>query len=95
MYKSRRKLRQLKTLAKVVASFTVHFIPEQDGGYSVMVPALPGCYTQGDTFEEAERYAHDAIRLYLQSLVAHGEPIPHEGETVFKRISVAVNPRRV
>ncbi len=74
--------------AKKVASFTVHFIPEEVGGYSVVVPALPGCYTQGETFEEAERNAQDAIQLYLESLISHGEPIPFEGETVFKRVSV-------
>lgn len=87
---------QSKTyLEKTVASFTVHFLTEDDGGYSVIVPALPGCNTQGDTFEQAEMNARDAIALYIESLQAHGEPIPLEGETVFKRVSVPITHQAV
>ncbi len=42
------------------------------------VPALPGCYTQGDTLEEALANARDAVRLYLEDLAAEGEPVPEE-----------------
>ena len=59
--------------------YTAVLTPEPDeGGYSVAVPALPGCYTQGDTLEEALEHARDAIRLYLDDLEAEGEPIPVE-----------------
>jgi antitoxin HicB len=51
--------------------YTVILIPEDEGGYSVDVPALPGCYTQGETKEEA-------IELYLESCRAHNEVIPQE-----------------
>ncbi|MBM3157206.1 MAG: type II toxin-antitoxin system HicB family antitoxin [Chloroflexi bacterium] len=51
---------------------------EPEGGYSVEVPALPGCYTQGDTRKEAIAMAKEAIALYLESCKAHGEPIPEE-----------------
>lgn len=44
------------------------------------VPALPGCVTQGETLEEAITMARDAIGLYLESLIADGEPIPEEHE---------------
>ena len=84
-----------KSVARKVLSYTVHFIPEADGGYSVIVPALPGCNTQGETFEEAEKNACEAIELYLESLLAHREAIPQEGETVLKRITVSVDPRAV
>jgi predicted RNase H-like HicB family nuclease len=57
----------------------LHPVPEA-GGYSVTVPALPGCLTQGDTLEEAIAMAKDAIRLYLKSLIADGEPVPEEPE---------------
>ena len=50
---------------KTIRSFTVIFEPAQEGGYVVRVPALPGCATQGDTFEEAQKMAHDAIQGYL------------------------------
>ena len=58
--------------------YTVILIPEEEGGYSVEVPALPGCYTQGETREEAISMAREAIELYLESLKAHGEPVPRE-----------------
>ena len=59
--------------------YTVILHPEpEEGGYSVTVPALPGCVTQGETFEEAIAMAKDAIRLYVETLRAEGEPIPEE-----------------
>jgi antitoxin HicB len=57
-------------------SFTVFFEPAIEGGYVVTCPALPGLVTEGDTLAEAKRMAKDAIRLYLESLRADGEPIP-------------------
>lgn len=45
--------------------FTVHLIEEPEGGYSVEVPELPGCFTEGDTLEEALANAREAIECYL------------------------------
>ena len=50
--------------------------PEAEGGFSVTVPALPGCTTQGETREEALSMIREAIEVYIESLVAHGDPIP-------------------
>jgi len=50
----------------------------EDGGYTVTVPALPGCITEGDTREEAIANAKEAILLYLESLQKDGEPIPED-----------------
>jgi len=58
--------------------YTVILIPEEEGGYSVDVPALPGCYTQGETKKEAISMAKEAIELYLESCQAHNELIPQE-----------------
>lgn len=58
--------------------YTVILVPEEEGGYSVEVPALPGCYTQGETREEAIAIVKEAIELYLESCKAHNEPIPEE-----------------
>ncbi len=44
----------------------VLFEQEKDGGYSVSVPSLPGCVSQGDTFEEATKNIQEAIELYLE-----------------------------
>ena len=56
--------------------YEVLLTPEQGGGYSVTVPALPGCTSQGETCEEALAMIREAIELYLESLDAHGDPIP-------------------
>lgn len=58
--------------------YTIILVPEEQGGYSVGVPALPGCYTQGETRKEAIAMAKEAIALYLESCKAHNEPIPQE-----------------
>ena len=61
--------------------YTIILQPDTDeGGYTVTVPALPGCITQGDTLEEAIAMAKDAIKLHLEVLAADGEPIPEERE---------------
>jgi len=57
-------------------NFTVVYEGQPEGGYVVSVPALPGCHTEGRTFEEAQKMAVDAIRSYIASLKKHGEPIP-------------------
>jgi predicted RNase H-like HicB family nuclease len=40
--------------------------PSDDGGYTVYVPSLPGCISEGDTLEEALAIIQDAIELYLE-----------------------------
>jgi len=49
---------------------------EPEGGYTVLVPSLPGCITYGDTIEEAIKMAKEAIELYIESLREHGDEIP-------------------
>ena len=61
--------------------YTIILDPDPDeGGYTVTVPTLPGCVTQGETLEEAIAMAKDAIRLYIETLIALGEPVPEERE---------------
>lgn len=71
-----------KNLRKQVYNYTVIFEPAEEGGYVAHVPALPGCATQGDTFEEAETMAKDAIETYLKALQDMHEEIPIEPEKV-------------
>ena len=54
---------------------------EPEGGFTVTVPALPGCITYGETMDEAIANAKEAAELFLESLKAHGEPIPTEENT--------------
>ena len=59
--------------------YTVVLTPDpEEGGYTVRVPALPGCNTQGDTREEALANAREAIEGYLETLRELGRPIPEE-----------------
>lgn len=61
--------------------YTIILHPDIDeGGYTVTVPALPGCVTQGETLEEAIAMAKDAIRLHVEALIADGELVPEERE---------------
>lgn len=42
--------------------------PDEEGGYTVYVPALPGCISEGDTKEEAINNIKEAIELYLETI---------------------------
>lgn len=46
----------------------VYLEPSEEGGYTVTVPALPGCISEGDTKEEAIQNIREAIELYLESV---------------------------
>ena len=48
--------------------YVVQIIPEDEGGYSVIVPGLPGCVSQGETREEALDNIREAISLYLEAV---------------------------
>lgn len=52
----------------------------EEWGYNAVVPALPGCRTFGETKDEANAHALDAIEAYLGSLGKEGDPIPLEVE---------------
>ncbi len=52
--------------------YKVVFDPQDEGGYTVYVPALPGCVSQGETSDEALTNIKEAIEIYLQSLEARG-----------------------
>ncbi len=49
---------------------------DEDGVFVAQVPSLPGCISQGATRQEALSGIREAITLYLESLAAHGDPIP-------------------
>ena len=61
-------------------TYTILLEPEEGGGYAVSVPALPGCFTQGRTIEEAIERAAEAVSVHIAGLEADGEPVPEERE---------------
>lgn len=66
------------------------FEPAEEGGYVVTCPALPGLVTEGETMEEARRMAEDALRLYLETLIEDGLPIPADKIPIAQPVEIAV-----
>ena len=69
-------------------SYRILLRKEPEGGYTVIVPSLPGCVTYGDTIEEAIEMAKEAIELYIESLKEHDEEIPTEEGTLEYTLTV-------
>ncbi len=69
-------------------SYHVVLEPDPDGGYVAVVPAFPGCYSQGDTVEEALSNARDAISLTVEDMRANGEPIPDPAGELIGKVAV-------
>jgi len=53
----------------------VVLIPDETGGYTVEVPSLPGCISEGDTLDDALTNIKEAIELWIEDAIAHGEEI--------------------
>lgn len=70
--------------------FTVNIERGEDNHFVVSVPALPGCFSQGDTYEEAVAMAEDTIRGYLQLALEKGKSIPVEKRSA-KRVMLNVH----
>lgn len=56
----------------------VILIPDETGGYVVEVPSLPGCYSQGESVEEALENIREAIDLHIEDILASGEEVPDD-----------------
>ena len=72
-----------------VMDFTVFLEPdEEDGGYVVTCPSLQGCYSQGETVEEALANIREAIELCLEDMEAHGESLPDPSKVLVEKVVV-------
>lgn len=60
----------MKKLTKKVYQYTAVFEPDKSGAYTVTIPALPGCISEGETFEEALKNIQEAAELYLEGVKA-------------------------
>lgn len=69
--------------------YTIILTPGQpdEGGYCVEVPTLPGCFTEGETIEQAICNAKEAVAGYLQSLLDDGLPLPVESDNTISIIA--------
>ena len=74
-----------------IKSYSIILKSEPEGGYTVIVPSLPGCVTYGKTVEEAKNMAKDAIEVYVSSLEKHQESVPLEESVLFTSVNVDVS----
>lgn len=59
-------------------TYRVIIEPDENNTFYAHVPALPGCFTWGESIEEVRTLIRDAIGVYLRSLIKDGEPIPED-----------------
>ena len=71
-------------------SYTVLFEPAEEGGYVVFCPALPGLVTEGDTLEQAQERAKEAIEGYIESLLKNGEPVPSDKAISLDPVKISI-----
>ena len=78
--------------AKKIATqrYNIIYRPEPEGGFTVLVPSLPGCITWGKTLPEAKKMAIEAIRLYIETLQEAGEAAPQDAEVLASSVDVPV-----
>jgi predicted RNase H-like HicB family nuclease len=79
-----------RSLNKKIYQFTAIFEKNEDGGYTVTVPSLPGCISEGDTFDEALKNIKEAITLYLEVMQKNKEKIKEEEEIIFAPVKVKI-----
>ncbi|MCX6705602.1 MAG: type II toxin-antitoxin system HicB family antitoxin [Candidatus Woesebacteria bacterium] len=71
-----------------IKNYSVILKKEPEGGYTAIVPSLPGCVTYGESIEKAQEMVKDAIESYMISFLKHGEEIPEERNVFLTSISV-------
>ena len=79
-----------RIVAEKTRKFAVVLEPEEDGGFTVRVPALPEIVTYGEDEKEALAMAEDAIRLVLEDMTARGEPIPPAPTSRLREVTITL-----
>ena len=77
-------------MSKLKRQFQVIFIEQEEGGFTVEVPDLPGCISEGDTLEEAQKNISAAIQLYLETLAERKIPLPNRDSSKIFRKEILV-----
>lgn len=78
-------------MKRINENYSVIFQKEPEGGYTVLVPSLPGCVTYGKTLEEAKKMAQEAIELYLESIKENNEELPNQEEIFYGQVHVNIS----
>lgn len=80
----------MKRISPSKLNFNVVFKEEPEGGFTVIVPVLPGCITYGKNLREAKKMAAEAITLYLEDIAAEGEKLPQNDQTYLGSVEVNI-----
>ena len=72
-------------------NYRIRLEKEEEGGYTVIVPALTGCVTSGETVEEAIAMAKEAIEGYIETLIDLGKEVPTDNDVLEYTISVVAH----
>lgn len=70
--------------------FEAIFMPQEEGSFTVEVPDLPGCISEGDTLEEAEKNIQEAVELYLETLEERGIPVPERQPLKVLKMNITI-----
>ena len=70
------------------ATYNIIFRPEPEGGFTAIVPSLPGCVSYGKNLVEAKKMIVDAIKGYVASLEKHKDSIPTDKENFFTSVEI-------
>ena len=70
--------------------YTVILHPAEESGYWSEIPALPGCYSQGETVEETLSKTQNAIESHIEALKEDGQDIPVESGFIIGKVGVKV-----
>ena len=68
--------------------YTVLVYKAEEGGYWAEVPALPGCYSQGETVEETIKNVKEAVEAHIMALIEEEEKVPAEEDFIIARVNV-------
>ena len=71
--------------------YTIIIHTAEESGYWAEVPALPGCFSQGETFEETLKNIREAIDLHIEVLQEEGQEIPADEGFIISRIPVTIS----
>jgi len=72
-----------------ILSYKVVFEPAEEGGYTAYVPSLPGCISEGDSYEHALKNIKEAIQGWIEASKAFGDPIP-PSDVIVDTVAVSV-----
>jgi len=72
-----------------ILSYKVIFEPAEEGGYTVYVPSLPGCISEGDTYDEALENIKEAIKGWIEVSKKFGDEVP-PSDVIVDTVAVSV-----